>query len=61
MTLEFLPTSRAEMAERGWESCDFIFVSADAYADHPSFANALISRVLEADGFRVGIIPQPDW
>jgi uncharacterized radical SAM protein YgiQ len=58
---EFLPTCRAEMAKQGWEACDFIFVSADAYVDHPSFAHALISRVLEADGFRVGIIPQPDW
>ncbi|GHU72842.1 YgiQ family radical SAM protein [Spirochaetia bacterium] len=58
---EFLPLNRADMAERGWESCDFIFVSADAYVDHPSFAAALISRVLEAAGYRVGIIPQPDW
>jgi uncharacterized radical SAM protein YgiQ len=49
------------MGERGWESCDFIFVSGDAYVDHPSFAAALISRFLEAQGFRVGIIPQPDW
>jgi uncharacterized radical SAM protein YgiQ len=49
------------MEGRGWESCDFIFVSGDAYVDHPSFAAALISRVLEDAGFRVGIIPQPDW
>jgi uncharacterized radical SAM protein YgiQ len=49
------------MAERGWESCDFVFVSGDAYVDHPSFAAALISRVLEAAGYRVGIIPQPRW
>ncbi|GHU60915.1 YgiQ family radical SAM protein [Spirochaetia bacterium] len=49
------------MGERGWESCDCIFVSGDAYVDHPSFAVALISRFLEAEGFRVGIIPQPDW
>ncbi|GHT55200.1 YgiQ family radical SAM protein [Spirochaetia bacterium] len=58
---EFLPLNRQDMAARGWESCDFIFVSADAYVDHPSFAAALISRVLEAAGYRVGIIPQPDW
>jgi uncharacterized radical SAM protein YgiQ len=49
------------MRGRGWEFCDFIFVSGDAYVDHPSFAAAIISRFLEADGFRVGIIPQPDW
>ena len=49
------------MEERGWDECDFIFVSGDAYVDHPSFAAALISRVLEAEGFRVGIISQPDW
>jgi len=49
------------MNERGWEECDFIFVSGDAYVDHPSFAAALLCRVLEAEGYRVGIIPQPDW
>jgi uncharacterized radical SAM protein YgiQ len=49
------------MDERGWEECDFIFVSGDAYVDHPSFAAALLCRMLEAEGFRVGIIPQPDW
>jgi len=49
------------MEERGWEECDFIFVSGDAYVDHPSFAAALLCRVLEAAGFRAGIIPQPDW
>ena len=49
------------MEERGWEECDFIFVSGDAYVDHPSFAAALICRVLAAAGFRAGIIPQPDW
>jgi uncharacterized radical SAM protein YgiQ len=57
----FLPVNRRDMAERGWESCDFIFVSADAYVDHPSFAAALIGRDLEAAGYKVGIIPQPDW
>ena len=49
------------MEERGWDACDFIFVSGDAYVDHPAFAAALISRVLEDAGYRVGIIPQPDW
>ncbi|WP_010256037.1 YgiQ family radical SAM protein [Treponema primitia] len=57
----FLPVNLREMGERGWESCDFIFVSGDAYVDHPSFAAALISRFLEAQGFRVGVLPQPDW
>jgi len=56
-----LPICRRDMDERGWQECDFIFVSGDAYADHPSFAAALICRVLESAGFRVGIIPQPDW
>ena len=49
------------MDKRGWDECDFVFVTGDAYVDHPSFAAALIGRVLEADGFRVGIIPQPEW
>ena len=57
----FLPMSRAEMDELGWDSCDIIIVSGDAYVDHPSFGMAVIGRVLEAQGFRVGIIAQPDW
>ena len=57
----FLPMSRAEMAELGWDSCDIVLVTGDAYIDHPSFAMALIGRLLEAQGFRVGIISQPDW
>ena len=57
----WLPVCRNDMDERGWEECDFIFVSGDAYVDHPSFAAALLCRVLEAAGYRVGIIPQPDW
>lgn len=57
----FLPVSRADMAERGWEQCDFVYVTGDAYVDHPSFGTAIISRVLEAHGYRVGIIAQPDW
>ena len=56
-----LPINRRDMEERGWEECDFIFVSGDAYVDHPSFAAALLCRVLEDSGFRTGIIPQPDW
>jgi len=56
-----LPVCRRDMDERGWKECDFIFVSGDAYVDHPSFAAALLCRSLEAAGFRAGIIPQPDW
>lgn len=57
----FLPVSRAEMDELGWDSCDIIVVTGDAYVDHPSFGMAIIGRLLEAQGFRVGIIAQPDW
>jgi uncharacterized radical SAM protein YgiQ len=57
----FLPMSRAEMDQLGWDSCDIIVVTGDAYVDHPSFGMAIIGRVLEAQGFRVGIIAQPDW
>jgi uncharacterized radical SAM protein YgiQ len=57
----FLPMSRAEMLALGWDSCDVIIVTGDAYIDHPSFGMALIGRLLEAQGFRVGIISQPDW
>jgi uncharacterized radical SAM protein YgiQ len=60
-TAPFLPTSRAEMDELGWDSCDVIVVTGDAYVDHPSFGMAIVGRVLEAQGFRVGIIAQPDW
>jgi uncharacterized radical SAM protein YgiQ len=56
-----LPCSRAEMDDLGWDSCDIILVTGDAYVDHPSFGMAVIGRVLEAQGFRVGIIAQPDW
>ena len=56
-----LPMSRAEMDDLGWDSCDVILVTGDAYIDHPSFGMALIGRLLEAQGFRVGIISQPDW
>jgi len=60
-TAPFLPMSRAEMEQLGWDSCDIILVTGDAYVDHPSFGMAVIGRVLEAQGFRVGIIAQPDW
>jgi len=57
----YLPMSRAEMDALGWDSCDVVLVTGDAYVDHPSFGMAVIGRVLEAQGFRVGIIAQPDW
>jgi uncharacterized radical SAM protein YgiQ len=60
-TAPFLPMSREEMAALGWDSCDVIIVTGDAYVDHPSFGMAIVGRVLEAHGFRVGIIAQPDW
>ena len=56
-----LPMSRPEMDALGWDSCDIIIVTGDAYVDHPSFGMAVIGRLLEAQGFRVGIIAQPDW
>ncbi len=60
-TAPWLPTSREEMDELGWDSCDIIIVTADAYVDHPSFGMAVVGRLLEAQGFRVGIIAQPQW
>jgi radical SAM superfamily enzyme YgiQ (UPF0313 family) len=60
-TAPFLPMSRTEMEELGWDSCDIIIVTGDAYVDHPSFGMAIVGRLLEAQGFRVGIIAQPDW
>ncbi len=60
-TAKFLPTTRAEMDALGWDSCDIVIVTGDAYVDHPSFGMAVIGRMLEAQGFRVGIIAQPDW
>jgi uncharacterized radical SAM protein YgiQ len=60
-TAPFLPMSRQEMNQLGWDSCDIIIVTGDAYVDHPSFGMAVIGRMLEAQGFRVGIIAQPDW
>ena len=58
---DFLPTTKKEMELRGWDEVDIILFSADAYVDHPSFANAVIGRTLEAAGYRVAIVPQPDW
>lgn len=57
----FMPMSRAEMDKLGWDSCDIIIVTGDAYVDHPSFGMAIVGRMLESQGFRVGIIAQPDW
>jgi uncharacterized radical SAM protein YgiQ len=56
-----LPMSRAEILERGWDEVDVVFVTGDAYVDHPSFAMALLGRLLESEGFRVGVVSQPDW
>ena len=61
MEQKFLPVSRKDMEARGWDQVDFVYVTGDAYVDHPSFGHAIISRVLEAKGYRVGIISQPDW
>ena len=57
----FLPVSRQEMEERGWDAVDFVYISGDAYVDHPSFGHAIITRTLEAHGYKVGMIAQPDW
>ncbi len=57
----FLPTTRAEMQQRGWDELDVLFVAGDAYVDHPAFGTPLLARLLEAEGFRVGILAQPDW
>ena len=59
--MEFLPITRREMLDRGWDTCDFVYILGDAYVDHPSFGHAIISRVLESHGYNVGIISQPDW
>ena len=59
--MSFLPTNKREMDERGWERADFVFVCGDAYVDHSSFGMAIITRLLEAKGYRVGVIAQPDW
>ena len=59
--MDFLPVNMDEARARGWEQLDFVIVTADAYIDHPSFGTAIISRVLESKGFKVGIIAQPNW
>ena len=61
MQADFLPINRREMEERGWLEVDFVYVCGDAYVDHPSFGHAIITRLLEAHGYRVGILAQPDW
>lgn len=61
MIKDFLPICREDMDKRGWEQCDFVYITGDAYVDHHSFGPAIISRVLESNGFKVGIIAQPDW
>ena len=58
---DFLPTARADMDARGWKQCDFVYICGDAYVDHPSFGAAIICRLLEAHGYKVGFIAQPDW
>ena len=58
---DFLPVCRADMEKRGWDQLDFLLISGDAYVDHPSFAAAVIGRVLEAHGYKVGLLCQPDW
>ncbi|WP_184089790.1 YgiQ family radical SAM protein [Anaerocolumna cellulosilytica] len=61
MIRDFLPICKADMEKRGWDQCDFVYITGDAYVDHHSFGPAIISRVLESHGFKVGIIPQPNW
>ncbi|MGN0559763.1 MAG: hypothetical protein ACI4K8_01765, partial [Candidatus Fimenecus sp.] len=57
--MQFLPISKEDMTARGWESVDFVYVSGDAYVDHPSFGAAIITRVLEANGYKVAVLAQP--
>lgn len=59
--MPFLPVNKSDMEKRGWDSLDFLYISGDAYVDHPSFGHAIITRLLESEGYRVGIIAQPDW
>ena len=58
---DFLPTTKKECELRGWDELDVILFSGDAYVDHPSFGPAILGRILEANGYRVAIVPQPDW
>ena len=57
----FLPVSKADMEARGWDWYDFLIINGDAYVDHPSFGGVVIARTLEAEGYRVALLPQPDW
>lgn len=59
--MSFLPICKQDMIDRGWDELDFVYISGDAYVDHPSFGHAIITRILESEGYRVGIIAQPDW
>lgn len=59
--MAFLPVTRHDMDERGWDQLDFLYISGDAYVDHPSFGHSIITRLLESEGYKVGIIPQPGW
>ncbi len=59
--MSFLPVTKEEMLERGWDQPDFLYISGDAYVDHPSFGHAIITRLLDSEGYKVGILPQPDW
>ena len=61
MTKDFLPITKRDAQKRGWDELDFVFITGDAYVDHPSFGTAIISRVIEAEGFKVGIVAQPNW
>ena len=61
VTKEFLPVTKEEMQKRGWDRPDFVYVSGDAYVDHPGFGAAIISRVLESHGYRVAFLAQPDY
>lgn len=61
MIKDFLPISREDMKKRGWQQCDFVYICGDAYVDHSSFGMAIITRILESRGYKVGIIAQPDW
>ena len=61
MTKDFLPVCKEDMKKRGIDRLDFVYISGDAYVDHPSFGTAIIARTLEAHGYSVGIIDQPDW
>ena len=58
---EFLPVSKKDMTDRGWDAVDFVYITGDAYVDHPSFGAAIIGRLLESHGYRIGMIAQPDW